>query len=104
MNTVRVVNSPKLWDNQIKDVYRSRRFARAYITMWVAIAIILLATSNTNHNAPTSDLPKATRSTILTAAAMDKIVSDLVGTKCRLVMVSKLLNLNPDSRGIYFGR
>jgi peptidoglycan/xylan/chitin deacetylase (PgdA/CDA1 family) len=39
----------------------------------------------------------------LTAAAIDKIVTDLKD-KYRLVTVSQLLGLNPDSRGIYFGR
>jgi len=42
VSTVRVVNSPRLWDNQLKDVYRSRYFLRAYGTMILIVLLILL--------------------------------------------------------------
>jgi len=37
MNTVRVVNSSRLWDNQLKSIYRPAQFARAYMLMLLVL-------------------------------------------------------------------
>jgi len=58
VNTVRVVNSPRIWDNQLKEIYRSKHFVRAYLVMALFVALVLsigldLRTTKQPHNVKT---------------------------------------------------
>lgn len=67
VETVRVVNSPKLWDNRIKVAYRSKHFAWAYVSLLVAFIFVLSALTNKNYQTITSSSSKINKAVTLSA-------------------------------------